>query len=345
VHEARRKRFDAAWMPSAGLEPGAVLAVDRTARHLQGSAPRGRSDEDALLRCILAAYPDRVGRRRGREVLLCGGGCAKLAEDSVLREEEFLVAVSVERGVVRLASGIDLDWLLDVALDRITETQEYLWNSDAERVEQVTRMRYEKLVLDETRRPAGPSSEVAEVLFVAARKAGLSAFVDAEEVARFQARTQFVAERFPDSGVIPVMDSHLDETLRSLCAGASSFAEIRSAGFTRALREIFGPAARAALERLAPESIALPRRPRVVVHYENGRPPWIASRLQDFFGVKTPPSIGAGAVPLQLHLLAPNNRPVQITTDLAGFWTRHYPQIRRELCRRYPKHAWPETPG
>jgi ATP-dependent helicase HrpB len=80
------------------------------------------------------------------------------------------------------------------------------------------------------------------------------------------------------------------------------------------------------------------------VHYEAGQPPSVASRLQDFFGMSQTPAVARGAVPLVLRLLAPNQRPVQTTSDLAGFWQRLYPQVRKELARRYPKHAWPEDP-
>jgi ATP-dependent helicase HrpB len=80
------------------------------------------------------------------------------------------------------------------------------------------------------------------------------------------------------------------------------------------------------------------------VHYEHGKPPWIASRLQDFFGMRNTPRIGPRNTPVVVHLLAPNQRAVQTTTDLAGFWERLYPELRRELMRRYPKHSWPERP-
>ncbi|NBO66655.1 MAG: ATP-dependent helicase HrpB, partial [Acidobacteria bacterium] len=83
-------------------------------------------------------------------------------------------------------------------------------------------------------------------------------------------------------------------------------------------------------------------RKNVRINYERNQSPWIASRLQDFIGMREPPRIGDGRVPLVLHLLAPNNRPVQVTTDLSGFWERTYPQLRRELSRRYPRHNWPE---
>ena len=100
----------------------------------------------------------------------------------------------------------------------------------------------------------------------------------------------------------------------------------------------------AALDRIAPARIRLPGGRQVKVHYERGKPPWIASRLQDFFGMTETPRLANGKVPVVAHLLAPNQRAVQTTADLAGFWQRLYPQLRRELGRRYPKHAWPEQP-
>jgi len=78
--------------------------------------------------------------------------------------------------------------------------------------------------------------------------------------------------------------------------------------------------------------------------YEPGKPPILAIRIQDIFGVRETPRVAGGRVPVLLHLLAPNNRPQQVTDDLAGFWERTYPQVRKELRRRYSKHAWPEDP-
>ena len=99
----------------------------------------------------------------------------------------------------------------------------------------------------------------------------------------------------------------------------------------------------AKVERLAPERVTLAAGRSVKVNYEPGKPPWIASRLQDFFGMKRTPAVGDGRVPLVVHLLAPNQRAVQVTSDLEGFWTKHYPEIRKQLARRYPRHAWPES--
>ncbi|HVR20475.1 MAG TPA: ATP-dependent helicase C-terminal domain-containing protein, partial [Polyangiaceae bacterium] len=102
------------------------------------------------------------------------------------------------------------------------------------------------------------------------------------------------------------------------------------------------PDARRLLEEETPERIRLPGGRSLDVHYELGKAPWIESRLQDFFGSGDGPRILRGSLPLTLHLCAPNQRAVQVTSDLAGFWQRHYPTIRRELMRRYPRHSWPE---
>jgi ATP-dependent helicase HrpB len=145
--------------------------------------------------------------------------------------------------------------------------------------------------------------------------------------------------------VAPIADAELEAVLAAAAGEALSFAELRAARLLDRLAESRGSGFRRELDRLAPAAIALPGRRRVPVHYETDRPPWIESRLQDFFGMTTGPAVAGGAVPLTLHLLAPNQRAVQVTTDLARFWQVHYPGIRRELARRYPRHAWPDDPS
>src|SRR5690606_29997626 len=96
------------------------------------------------------------------------------------------------------------------------------------------------------------------------------------------------------------------------------------------------------LDRLMPREVMLSGGLRLKVHYEEAKPPWIEARLQNFFSMVDTPRICQGRLPLAIQLLAPNHRPVQVTSDLAGFWERHYPTLRKELMRRYPKHLWPE---
>jgi ATP-dependent helicase HrpB len=99
------------------------------------------------------------------------------------------------------------------------------------------------------------------------------------------------------------------------------------------------------LDEIAPTHVTLPSGRRAKIEYQEGQPPSVASRLQDFFGMKQSPAVARGTVPLTVKLLAPNQRPVQVTTDLVSFWKNLYPQVRRELSRRYPRHPWPEVPA
>ena len=121
-----------------------------------------------------------------------------------------------------------------------------------------------------------------------------------------------------------------------------SFAELEAIDVAARLEANLGHRELELLRRQAPERINLPGGRSVEVHYEPGKAPWIESRLQDFFGMAETPRLCGGKVPITVHLLAPNRRAVQVTSDLAGFWERHYASIRRELMRRYPRHAWPE---
>ena len=199
---------------------------------------------------------------------------------------------------------------------------------------------FDQIAIEESR-GAADSGAASALLASKAMEAGIARFDDIETVEAFLRRARFAAQYGP----VPVPDPEI--ALRELAAGLKSFAELAAASrgsFVRAMERQLAPAARRLLDEIAPERIKLPRGRAVAVHYEADRPPWIASRLQDFFGMRVTPAVARGAVPLVVHLLAPNQRPVQMTSDLAGFWERLYPQVRRELSRRYPRHAWPEDP-
>jgi ATP-dependent helicase HrpB len=245
------------------------------------------------------------------------------------------------------ASAIEPEWLLDLYPERLRETSEYLWNAAGERVELAQRLTYDQLVLDEkSGRPGADAdgSRVAAVLAEAALGRGARAFADGEALDQLVGRVAFVRERFAEAGLPALGAAEIDETLRALCHGRSSFEELHQASLVDAASERLLPKARQALAELAPPRVTLPGGRSVRVTYAPGQPPSIASRLQDFFGMSAGPTVGRGRVPLVLHLLAPNQRAVQVTSDLAGFWERTYPSVRRELCRRYPRHAWPEDP-
>jgi ATP-dependent helicase HrpB len=251
---------------------------------------------------------------------------------------EFMLAIDAEDRrenplpLIRMTAKIEPEWLLDLFPDRIVERSEVVWNRVAERAERVSALLYDKLVIEESRGTAS-EAEGADLLARKALEVGIDHFVEKETLERFLARLTFVGFEPPD----------IPQVLRDLCVGLQSFDDLRVA--SRNLMPMLEEKLNARhLNEVAPLSIRLKNGRQVKVHYEQGRPPWISSRLQDFFGMEDTPRIGPDKTPLVIHLLAPNHRAVQTTTDLAGFWERLYPQIRRELMRRYPKHAWPERP-
>ncbi len=340
--------------------------------------------EEALIISILCGFPDRVARRKVQKgklgsdnekeiLLLSNGGAARLSEASVVRDAEFLVAVDaaekrysgldskgrdgVNVTMVETASAIEPEWLLDLFPNQLHEEVEISWNAQSERVEIMNRFYYDQLVIDEKRidEKSGwgtlsdeDESRVARKLADAAHSIGLQKFIEIGIITRFIARLEFLRSLFNDESLPRLGENNVQDALIELCKGKRSFAELRVAinqgELIQVLRGYLSLAQNALMERMAPEYISLPARRRVQVNYESGKPPWIESRLQDFFGLSNGPTVAEGRVPLVLHLLAPNHRPMQVTTDLAGFWTRHYPQIRKELSRRYPRHAWPENP-
>jgi ATP-dependent helicase HrpB len=373
--EAARARFDPGRVRALGLAPGAVQAVERSRRQLARLVRRGGAGPEAereasLLLATLAAFPDRLARRRSPgspEVVLAGGGSARLDEASVVREAPLLVAVDADerRGdrrpglppggasgsgrsgqvTVRLASAATPEMLLELFPDALRWEEEDVWNAEAERVDAFERMRFRDLVLEESRKAAPDPERAAAVLAEAALARGARSFAAEGEIDRLRARLAFAARAAPEGGFAAPTEADLAAALREACLGRRSFAELREAGLASTILARLPPDRRALLDRLAPERVVLGGGRGVRVNYDAGdKPPWVESRLQDFFGASRGPAVGGGRVPLVLHLLAPNMRAVQVTTDLAGFWERHYPALRRELMRRYPRHAWPEDP-
>ncbi len=326
--------------PARRLCQQLLRSIPRLARHASPA-------EHALDKALLVAYSDRVARRRGETLLISTGASAKLDRMSVV-ETEFLLALDIEERtelrtpLVRLASPVEADWLLDLFPNRVLTRELMEWNREAERVEQVSALVYDKLVIDETRHPATDAEAAASMLAQKAMEAGVGRFVDAAELGLFLERVRFAARH---SKFITIAPDLVEQALRSLSYGLKSFAELRSAvssGALFACRESMLPMRD--IEEVAPGFVQLPSGRRARIHYLEGQPPWVSSRLQDFFGMKNTPSVARGSVPLVVHLLAPNQRPVQMTTDLASFWRTLYPRLRPALSRRYPKHAWPEPP-
>jgi ATP-dependent helicase HrpB len=348
--EAEGSSFSPHALRAIGLDPGAVRAVDRARKQLsriargRAPAPQGpKAVDDALLISILAGFPDRVARRKrqgSRELALAQGGAAELSEASAVRDAPWLVTVDAEvragKTLVRTASAIEPEWLIDLFEDRIREVADVSFDDAKGRVIGGSKMMYEALAIAESPGFDASDPRATEVLFQRALARGARSFTPDGALDRWLARVRFAKTQ--DASIAAPDDEAVTTALRELCVGKTSLRELEEADLLSVLKAHVGAFGR--IEELAPERVTLASGRGARIEYEESKAPWVASYLQDFIGTKVTPR--AGKVPLVLHLLAPNKRAVQVTTDLEGFWERHYPAIRKELMRKYPRHAWPE---
>ncbi|HVT57808.1 MAG TPA: ATP-dependent helicase C-terminal domain-containing protein [Thermoanaerobaculia bacterium] len=322
-------------------------------RGQSGTSGESGAREEALLRALLAAYPDRLARQRephSRRALMVGGRGVRLAEESAVEAAELFLCIDVAPGrggtraedLVRLASAVEADWL---PAARLRTSVELVYNAERERVTAWKRNCYDDLVLAE-HEVAPPDPAAAEALLAAVAAALPHAGLPAGdlEVASFLARLRSLADWMPELGLPRFDDAALRALLPQLAAGKRSLAELRRAPLLQALRGSLSGEQRAALDREAPERLEVPSGSRIRLTYEPGRPPVLAARIQELFGLAETPRIAAGRVAVLLHLLAPSGRPQQLTADLRSFWRNTYPEVRRQLQGRYPRHAWPADP-
>jgi ATP-dependent helicase HrpB len=366
---AERERFHEGALRRLGLHGGRVATVrqgyQQIRRELGGARSEPVSDERRRLGlALLAGFPDRVARRRqpgGRDLILATGHVAQLDERSVAKSAHLLLALDAEdrshapptlqRGEkraprvgirVRVAEPLEAEWLLDHATDQLTEKEELEWDEARERVQLKSQLCWGAVVLDQSERAAPPSEAATALLERAALAQQANLFTQKDDLDGLLGRCALLAEAAPGSAFERVAGSGARDLIALACRGKTSLAELRDLDLRELVLGELDAEGRARLERDAPDQVVLDAGRRVRVHYAKGQLPWIESRLQDFFGMKEGPRVLSGRVPLTLHLLAPNQRAVQVTSDLAGFWERHYPSVRKELSRRYPRHAWPE---
>ncbi len=351
---ARTLRFSSAALEREGIDVAATRAVGEMVKRLGGGSGFRTADgevEPELARALLLAFPDRVARRRaagGAELLLDGGKMARLASQSVVHEGTWLLALELEDhrepgrsgGTwVKLACRIEPEWLLDAFPDHLQAEESLEFVEPPGRVEQKSRLCYGSLTILESRVPAPPGPATADFLLGILKQRGL---LDGEALSSLARRLELLR----DSGLCPqapLLDqAFLSQALRGLVETRNEFDGLTDTALAGHIVSQLPASVVQLLHQHVPERITLPSGRSAKLEYPPGQPPFLASRLQDFFGCAAAPRLCQGRVQLVIHLLAPNQRAVQVTTDLEGFWARHYPSIRKELMRRYPRHAWPE---
>ncbi|HEY8899884.1 MAG TPA: ATP-dependent helicase HrpB [Chthoniobacterales bacterium] len=312
-----------------------------------------RPAEDATIaRCVLAGFADQVARRRSMGTLLCDivhGRRGLLARESVAQGSRLLVAAEIndieKRGgeaqvMLSLATEIDEAWLREMFPRDFTERREVCFDSTQNRVVVRIEKVFRDLVLESRDRDAEPSEESGACLAREVIEGNLVLRQWDDAVEQWICRVNRLAAWMPDLALPPIGETERELLIHEVCGNATSYRDIKDRPVRETVRAWLTPAQQQQVEKFAPERIDLPGGRRAKVLYAAEADPFIAARIQDLYGLQSSLKIAGGRVPLTIQILAPNMRPVQVTTDLANFWVEAYPKLRQELSRRYPKHEW-----
>jgi len=346
-----------------GIDPAVARQVARVRDELLGPDRHRRAanqqvapvgDDEDLLKWLLLAYPDRVVKRRGAEGtgLMVGGRGVRLGPQSVVKEAELFVALDAREerrgGIleiqVNLASMVRPEWLEELFPHHMRRERVVCYDESRRRVVGSTRLYYQDLLLREDASASVDPAVAETVLACALRPQADSIFQENPQAALWLARYDFLRRAVPELNWPDLDVKVLGELLERICQGKTTLDQVVKADFVPVLESRLEPSLVRELREGAPETLTIPSGRHARLVYEPNRPPILAVRLQELFGWSETPRLARGRVPVLLHLLGPNYRPVQITSDLRSFWETTYHQVRKDLRGRYPKHAWPEDP-
>jgi ATP-dependent helicase HrpB len=351
----------------ADASRSALAAIDAAAKQwrrrlrLDAMPPR-QAPAHLLGDLLLHAFPDRIGHRHPgdpKRYQLANGRMARLFDDSALHGEPWIVASELRfearDALVLRGAPLDETRLQRDFPQRFSEADHVRWDPERRALVAQRERRFDRIVLDA--RPAGrvDPAQAARALTDAVRELGLDVLPWSEALRQWRARVASLRHWLPDAaGDWPDLSDHalletLDDWLMPAYTGKTRLDALSEDEFATALHALLAWNQRQVLDRLAPARVAVPSGMERRIEYAlepdgTPRPPVLAVKLQELFGLADTPRIVDGRVPLTLHLLSPAGRPLQVTQDLRGFWERTWPEVRKEMKGRYPRHPWPEDP-
>jgi ATP-dependent helicase HrpB len=315
---------------------------------------RPAADDDAVCKAVLAGFADQVALRVDSGTLRCRlvhQRTGNLARDSIVDDAPLIVASQVDeiqRGkeldvLLTLATRIEEDWLAELFPEALHEITATFYDRGRKRVLAEHRRQYHDLVLEA--RPAEPDPDAAARILADEVEAGhcplnkWDAAVD-----QWIQRVNNLAAWCPDLQLPHIGAAERRLVIEQLCLNAVSYKDVRDRPVWPAVKSLLSEAQQQVVQQQAPEKLEIGGRRPFRLAYRPDAPPHLAARIQELFGLRTLPAIACGTITPVLEILAPNQRPVQLTDNLERFWQEHYPRVRQELKRKYPKHAWPEDP-
>lgn len=339
---------------------GALAAIDGAAkqwrRRLRCDALPPDDAPAHLLGDLLAhAFPERIARQHPgepRRYQLANGRTARIFDDSALFGEPWIVASELrfeaKDSLVLRGAPVDEARLQRDFPDRFFEGDVVRWDPAARALVARRERRFDRITLES--KPAGRPDPAlaAQALSDAVGELGLEALPWTEGLRQWRERVRCLHDWLPELGLPDLSDDALlasrEQWLKPAFAGKTRLDALDEEALGEALRSTLDWSLRQKLDALAPRRITVPSGMERGIDYEHGRPPVLAVKLQELFGLADTPRVAEGRVALTLHLLSPGGKPLQVTQDLRSFWANTYPEVRKEMKGRYPRHPWPDDP-
>ncbi|MFV0337826.1 MAG: ATP-dependent helicase HrpB [Chthoniobacterales bacterium] len=365
---AKKSHFEISICQPLGIHAEAARQVDRLFQQFLNIAkqekllpttpkkPLKPTSDEAISKCLLVGFADQVARRRsaGNYIYeLVHGRRGTLSRDSLARDSELIVVANLNeighgRGstetVLSLAAEVQESWLRELFPKQFREISTRCFDISSKRIIERSEQRYRDLVLHSTDRPAPADTASAEALAHALIEQKTLPPMWNQNVDQIIERINFTAKNTDKNfGLLPIENEDTILLLTQICEGSTSFRELKNKPVLPIIKNWCTSAQWDFCQQFAPEKISLPSGRALRLRYEP-RGPILAATIQQLFGITERLRIGFGKIPILVEILAPNQRPIQITDDIPRFWKEHYPEIKKNLQRRYPKHAWPEDP-
>jgi ATP-dependent helicase HrpB len=311
--------------------------------------PREVKDE-ALQKCILIGFSDRVARRQDQGTLRCElvhNRRGVLARESAVQHSSLFVAAEVREvegrevnTILSLATAIEADWLCELYPEDMESDLHVQFDSTAKRVQAAELVKFRGLALS-AKRVEPPPADLAAQLLADEIIAGRLPLPNWDHsVEQWLLRLRLLCRHCPELQLPPITEDDRRHIIGQLCHGAVSYKDIKEREVKPVVMSWLSEAQRGLLDKHAPERLTLANGRTPKVAYEATGSPYISLRIQELYDVTQTPKIALGRVPVLVHILTPGMKPIQITQDLASFWREHYPRIKSELQRKYPKHLW-----
>jgi ATP-dependent helicase HrpB len=356
---AKRARFSIEVCRELGIHAQAARQAEKlTDQFLAIARKRGLSTEvdlvegDELGKCHLSGFSDQLARRMDKGTLRCDivhGRRGNLARNSAVQKSTLLVVTEIseiegKKGevstVLSMCSEVEESWLREFFPEEFKEESITSLDSSGKRVVERRRRLFRDLVLEDKVSEEVSDDAAAEILAeeIVSGRCKLLAWDEAVE--QWICRVNCFSGLFPEFEISAIAEDERRFLLEQVCLGARSFKEVKRLDVWPTLKSWFEPEQAAAMEELLPERYVLPCGRKAKIRYLENKTAIVSARIQELYDVEGILSIAAGKLILKIEILAPNQRPIQVTDDLGSFWRKTYPEIKPALAGRYPKHEW-----